>query len=111
MNKNGRLVIQILNYYQVAGEKHIVNETENDFYSVSRYYEKLNDDLFFKIRVKDKTKGSETLLSTKIYPHKVELISEICKSLLFSIKIYGDLQLNDFEKSSSKDLVIIGEKK
>lgn len=110
LNENGRLVIQILNYYQVAGNRHIVNETENDFYSVIRYYEKINNDLLFKIRIKDKKGNSETLISTKIYPHKLELFSEICKSLLLNIKIYGDLQLNDFDKSNSKDLVIIGEK-
>jgi ubiquinone/menaquinone biosynthesis C-methylase UbiE len=110
LNKNGRLVIQILNYYRVTGERHIVNETENDFYSVSRYYEKINSDLFFKIKIVDKREESEKLLSTKIFPHKFELISEICRDLLFNINIYGDLKLNDFEKSSSKDLVIIGEK-
>jgi trans-aconitate methyltransferase len=110
LNNNGRLVIQILNYYQVTGDRHIVNETENNFYSVSRYYEKTNDDLFFKIRINDKRENSETLLSTQIYPHKLELISEICKSLSLQIKVFGDLQLNNFEKSSSKDLVIIGEK-
>jgi len=110
LNTNGRLVIQILNYYQVGDDKHIVNEKENEHYSVIRYYEKINEDLFFNIRMKDKKDDSENLLTTKIYPHKVELISDICESVLLKVKVYGDLKLNDFDKSDSKDLVIIGEK-
>lgn len=110
LDKGGRLVIQVLNYNLVTDDTHVVNETENDLYKVIRYYERNDDGLLFNIKSFNKKDESETTLTTKIYPHKLEVFKEICTSFLLSMRVYGDLELNDFDESASKDLVIIGEK-
>jgi SAM-dependent methyltransferase len=110
LNMHGRLVIQILNYNLLNENKHIINETENELYSITRLHEKLGEDFFFHIKIHDKKKKSETVLSTRVYPYNFEQIYEFCKRFMISIKVYGDLKLNNFDKGTSKNLVIIGEK-
>jgi len=113
LKDNGRLIIQILNYELVL-KKHerIVNITEKNGFFFVRFYDFKDDYLVFNILKfsKDNPKD-KILISTDLFPYTFNQISELLNSLDFkSVNYFGDNELNSFDKTSSKDLIIFLEK-
>lgn len=113
LKENGRLIIQILNYDLVL-KKHerIVNITEKDEFFFVRFYDFKDDYLVFNILKfsKDNPKD-QILISTDLFPYTFNQISELLSNLDFkSVNYFGDNELNSFDVTSSKDLIILLEK-
>ena len=113
LKENGRLIFQILNYELVL-KKHerIVNITEKKEFFFVRFYDFKDDYLVFNILKfsKDNPKD-QILISTDPFPYTFNQISELLNSLDFkSVNYFGDNELNSFDITSSKDLIILLEK-
>ena len=107
------MIFQILNYELVL-KKHerIVNITEKNESFFVRFYDFKDDYLVFNILKfsKDNPKD-KILISTDLFPYTFNQISELLNSLDFkSVNFFGDNELNSFDITSSKDLIILLEK-
>jgi 2-polyprenyl-3-methyl-5-hydroxy-6-metoxy-1,4-benzoquinol methylase len=111
LNENGRIVFQILNYNLVKENIHVINETENSKFKVTRYYQKDGDGLVFKIKYIDKESETTQLIETQIYPHDLKTIMQICNDINLRVDFFGGLDLCHFDSNTSKDLVVIAERK
>ncbi len=109
LNKEGRIVIQILNFNLISDDIHIINDKETDEYRVTRYYERAGEVFLFKIKIINKNNDTEQLIETNIFPHSVNLIEQIFNDINLKVNFFGGLDLSAFDVSESKDLVAIAE--
>lgn len=113
LNEKGSAVIQVLNYSQVLKENNrIVNITEMEGEVYVRFYDFMAESLNFNILKFKKDRPSErSLYTTLLYPHTKEIFRRLLKEAGFKkIGFYGSLGLQEFEKYTSKDLVIVASK-
>ena len=109
LRKGGMLILQILNYHKIINEKkRIVNITETGTNQFIRFYDFKKDHIVFNLLKVNKSKLSDySLISTKIFPHlKTDFNSSLSNLNFKSFEFHLDLQFNDFDTTSSKDLVV-----
>ncbi len=113
LNKDGKVLIQILNYEKILKEKErIVNITKKEGNYFIRCYDFGKKDLRFNILKfsADQTSKKE-LISTKIFPYKSKEIKEIFKAAGFcEIKLFGSLDQKPFDFKTSNDLILFAKK-
>jgi 2-polyprenyl-3-methyl-5-hydroxy-6-metoxy-1,4-benzoquinol methylase len=113
LKKDGRVLIQILNYEKILREKErIVNITIKDGEYFIRFYDFGKKDLTFNILKfnSDQTTKKE-LISTTIYPYTLKNFKMIFKSAGFSdIKLFGSLDKKLYDSKTSNDLILFAHK-
>jgi ubiquinone/menaquinone biosynthesis C-methylase UbiE len=108
LKDKGKFLIQILNYdYVIEQKERIVNITQDEQSYFIRFYDFNENDLNFNIlSFKKENPAKRDLITTKIYPHKKEIMVEGLKKAGFkNISLFGDLSTNEFDAGSSKNLV------
>ena len=113
MKKDGRVLIQILNYEKILRNKErIVNITKKDGEYFIRFYDFGKNDLTFNIlRFNADHSSKKELISTKIFPYKSKELKKIFKAAGFKgIEFYGGLDKQAFNPNSSNDLVLFAKK-
>ena len=109
LNREGRLFIQVLNYKMILKEKkRIVNITESEEQFFIRFYDFEEDDIKFNILKFSKADPKENnLITTTIHPYTANDFNNLLLEAGFkSVKIFSDLNRNEFDENTSKDLFI-----
>jgi len=113
LKKDGRVLIQILNYEKILSEKErIVNITKKDEEYFIRFYDFGKKDLTFNILKfnSDQTTKKE-LISTKIFPYTAKELKKIFKEAGFKkIKLFGSLDKKSFVARTSTDSILFAQK-
>ena len=109
LKPQGILLIQILNYGKILSEKQrIVNITEGvDKYFI-RFYDFIGNEVIFNILTFDKSNPSDQkLISTIVNPYsQADFDTALKKAGFISSQFYSNLDLEEFDKLQSKDLII-----
>jgi ubiquinone/menaquinone biosynthesis C-methylase UbiE len=109
LKKDGRVLIQILNYEKILRVKErIVKITKKDGEYYIRFYDFGKKDLTFNILKfnSDQTTKKE-LLSTKIFPYTSKKFKKVFKEAGFKkIELYGSLDKKPFDANASSDLIL-----
>lgn len=111
--ENGQAVIQILNYHQILQVKErIINITESSEKYFVRFYDFVNEEIWFNILSFSKSKTNERkLVTTPIYPYyKKDFSDELLKNNFRNIQFFSSLNKEPFDETTSKDLLIIAQK-
>ena len=109
LKEQGMLFIQVLNYKMILKEKkRIVNITESEDHFFIRFYDFIKDEIKFNILKFSKTNPKENnLISTSVYPYSAkDFNNSLLEAEFKSVKIYSDLNGNEFDENLSKDLFI-----
>jgi len=113
LKKDGRVLIQILNYEKILREKErIVNITKRDGEYFIRFYDFGKKDLTFNIlRFNADQTTKKELISTKIFPYTSKELKSIFKRTGFkSIELFGSLDKKPFDSIISNDLILFAKK-
>jgi len=109
LNEQGSIFIQVLNYKMILKEKkRIVNITESEKHFFIRFYDFIKDEIKFNILKFSKAESKENnLITTTIHPYTANDFNNSLLGAGFrSVKIYSDLNRNEFDENRSKDLFI-----
>lgn len=110
LKKNGKLVIQILNYDFIYGED--IRELpliENEKIKFKRYYELEDKNVIFTAELLIKESGETFKGSTNLVPLRKNKLEESLKSAGFnSIRYYGGFDRRDF-KNNSMTLIAVAQ--
>jgi ubiquinone/menaquinone biosynthesis C-methylase UbiE len=113
LKKDGRILIQILNYEKILNEKErIVNITKKDGEYFIRFYDFEEKELTFNILKfnADQTSKKE-LISTKIFPYTSKEFKKVFKEAGFKkIELFGSLEKKAFDAKTSSDLILFAQK-
>jgi ubiquinone/menaquinone biosynthesis C-methylase UbiE len=113
LKKDGRVLIQILNYEKILREKErIVNITKKDGEYFIRFYDFGKDGLTFNILKfsADETTMKE-VISTKIFPYTAKELKKVFKEVGFKkIELFGSLDKKPFDANASSDLILFAHK-
>lgn len=112
LTKNGKALIQILNYIPVLKNKErIININRDQNFHFIRFYDFEDGFLQFNIlKYLVQNPKDYELISTKIYPHINSDFEKIMIDEGFkTINFFGGLSKTPFEKENSKDLVVYAE--
>lgn len=113
LKPGGKCLIHILNYSLISERKErIVSiKPDEDNYFV-RFYDFVNGQISFNIlRFSKKDNSDYTLLTTQVYGYKRDLLAKVLDSVGFrEVKFWSDLEKNEFDITSSKDLFIYATK-
>ena len=113
LNKNGFLVLQLLNYSSIlASRQRIVNITQANKKNIVRFYDFIDPVIQFNILTSWQDKGTfhHKMQSTKLFPYTNKQIIKILNKAKFSnINTYSSLDFKPFDESKSKDLVIVAQ--
>jgi len=113
LKKDGRVLIQILNYEKILSEdERIVNITKKDDEYFIRFYDFGKKDLTFNIlRFNSDHTSEKELISTKIFPYTAKELKKIFKETGFNkVELFGSLDKKPFDASLSNDLVLLAVK-
>jgi ubiquinone/menaquinone biosynthesis C-methylase UbiE len=113
LNKNGKILIQILNYEKILMDKErIVNITKKDNDYFIRFYDFGKKDLTFNIlRFNADQTAKKELISTNIFPYTSKELKKVFKEAGFKkIKLFGSLDKKPFDPKTSNDLVLFVKK-
>ncbi|TRZ64311.1 class I SAM-dependent methyltransferase [bacterium] len=113
LKREGRLVIQILNYDAVKREnKRIINITRDNDFEYIRFYDFHSNYFNFNILKIGRQKLQYfELITTPLFPHNRSLLVNVIKKSGFKkIKCFGGFNSEKFLKYSSKDLIIVADK-
>jgi SAM-dependent methyltransferase len=113
LKKKGKLLFHILNYEKIirVNERIVnVNKSESDY--LIRFYDFEKDHINFNI-IKfdgDNTKN-RNLISTKVYPHSLELFLNLLKeNKINKVEVFQDLNKTPFDSETSNDIYLFAEK-
>lgn len=109
LKKDGKAVIQLLNYEKVLKEKErIVNITESNEKQFIRFYDFYEKKVYFNILSFYKNDFSNRqLITTEIFPYTKSFFEEVLKNKYCSnIEFFGDIKLGGFEAKISNNLII-----
>lgn len=113
LKRNGKAVVQLLNYNKVLDEQErIVNITESNNKQFIRFYDFCGEKVFFNILsfYKDDFAKRE-LITTEIYPYTKPLLKKLFKQNGISkLQFFGDVKFNEFDESKSPNLILVLEK-
>lgn len=113
LNPGGKAIIHILNYDKVlTDQERIVNITESNSKQFIRFYDFCKEKIFFNILSFNKNDFTKReLITTEIYPYTKALLGKLFQQNDISkIESYGDVKLNEFDKSKSPNLILVLEK-
>jgi 2-polyprenyl-3-methyl-5-hydroxy-6-metoxy-1,4-benzoquinol methylase len=112
LNKNGIVVIQLLNYQRILFEKKrivAIHRIRNKEFI--RFYDFLDDYIRFNILKIDwfKKKPEPFLQSTLLFPYIWPELKPVLTQCGFTnLEFYGSLNFKEFKKKDSNDLVVVG---
>jgi ubiquinone/menaquinone biosynthesis C-methylase UbiE len=109
LEKGGTALLQILNFTRILDKRErIVNITRSGDYYYTRFYDFLNDKINFNIlRFHADNPSDRIMETTVIYPYNYKNIIRMIKSAGFSeVKLWGNLNREDFIPEKSTDLVV-----
>ncbi len=109
LKERGTLFIQVLNYKLFVKEKkRIVNITGSEKHFFIRFYDFYDDEIKFNILKFSKTNPKENnLITTSVYPYSAkDFNNSLLEAGFKSVKMYSDLNKNEFDENISKDLYI-----
>jgi glycine/sarcosine N-methyltransferase len=111
LNPGGILVLQILNYEKILGDRNRIQNIRNTGEKTYiRFYDYCADRIFFNILTLHNggSSPSHTLQTVELRPYvKDELLPSLRKVGFGEIQAYGDLRFGEYSNIDSKDLVII----
>ena len=108
LNKDGKIVIQMINYSKLpANGIYILNTFENESVSIIRKYNIRPKSIDFIIDKIDKENNKETQIMTKLYPHSEADFLQLANEIGFSIELYGNLNKASFVAKESPNLVVV----
>jgi len=113
LSKQGSLFIQVLNYKMILNEKkRIVNITGSEKHFFIRFYDFYDDEIKFNILKFSKANPKENnLITTSVYPYSAkDFNNSLLEAGFKSVKMYSDLNKNEFDENSSDDLFVKADK-
>lgn len=109
LKPDGLFLLQVLNFDLIKKEnKRILKITQTKENYIVRFYDIFENFYNFNIlRFNTLNTAQFSLNTTKLFPHRLSFFKSVLKNTGFKkIEIYGDLNLNKFNKFGSNDLVI-----
>ena len=113
LKNNGKVLFHILNYKKIIREnERIVNINKGEHEYIIRFYDFENDFINFNILKFDiENPKQRKLISTKVYPHTLELFLDLLKQNNFkNIEVYQDLKKTAFNSEISNDIYFFAER-
>lgn len=113
LNKNGKLLFHILNYEKIikVNERILnVNKGESDY--LIRFYDFEKEHINFNIlKFEIENPNKRNLITTKLYPHSLELFLTLLKENNFAkVEVFQDLKKTPFNCETSNDIYLFGVK-
>jgi len=113
LNNNGKVLFHILNYKKIISEnERIVNINKGEQEYIIRFYDYEKDFINFNILKFDiENPKQRKLISTKVYPHTLELLLVLLKQNNFNnVEVYQDLKKTPFNSETSNDIYLFAER-
>jgi len=113
LNNNGKVLFHILNYKKIISEnERIVNINKGEQEYIIRFYDYEKDFINFNILKFDiENPKQRKLISTKVYPHTLELLLVLLKQNNFNnVEVYQDLKKTPFNSETSNDIYFFAER-
>jgi len=108
LSKNGKIVIQIINYAKLPNSGiYILNTFENDKVSIIRKYNIKPKSIDFIINRVEKKNNNKSQIITKLYPHSEEDFKQLVNEIGFSMELYGNLNKASYVAKESPNLVMV----
>ena len=112
LSKNGKIVIQIINYAKLPTSGiYILNTLENDSVSIIRKYNIKPKSIDFIIDKIEKKNNKKSQIITKLYPHSKDDFEQLVNEIGFSMEFYGNLNKASYVAKESPNLVVVLKKK
>jgi len=113
LSKKGTLLFHILNYEKIikTNERIInINKGEDDY--LIRFYDFEKEFINFNIlKFNNNNPKQKKLISTKVYPHSLELFLDLLEKNNFTkIEVFQDLMKTPFNSETSNDIYLFAEK-
>ena len=112
MIKNGKLLFHTLNYEKIIREnERIININKGESDYLIRFYDFEKEFLNFNILKFDiNNPKKRSLISTKVYPHSLELFLNLLEENDFTkVEIFQDLKKTPFNSETSNDIYLYAE--
>jgi len=108
MNTGGTAVFQILNFEMPPSSGiYTIHKYEDELQIIDRFYEIESEKVWFCIESQSKKSGQSNKYKTQIFPHTKSVWEKLIDAKKFSIKFYGNSNLEEFNLKKSKDLFVI----
>src|SRR6476620_7772496 len=100
LNKDGRLILQMVNYDKVLStDDFSFPVIQKDYFSFTRRYEKVNDHIYFTSILTVHEESTENTIP--LYPITSQrLIALLTKAGFESVQVYGNFKAEDFKHDS-----------
>ena len=109
LKPKGTMLIQVLNYKRILAEKNrIINITEGSDKYYIRFYDFNNEEIIFNVLTFSKNNLTDSqLISTLVFPYsQIDFITAFKKLDIHSFQFYSNFELQSFDETESKDMVI-----
>jgi ubiquinone/menaquinone biosynthesis C-methylase UbiE len=109
LGREGTLIIHILNYHKLIREKNrIVNITQGQDQYFIRFYDFGEDEISFNILTFNQSQPSDhKLISTKLIPYGIQDFEKpLLKIGFHSVEFYSNLNWDQFDSQTSRDLLV-----
>lgn len=113
LRSDSRFIMQILNYDNLRKDNsRIVNITGDDKYIFVRFYDFAENNLLFNVLIIDKMDyGKYELITTELEEYKTSELTDLLKKAGFrKTELYGGLDFSRYDKSGSKNIVLVAYK-
>lgn len=108
LSKNGKIVIQIINYAKLPSSGiYVLNTFENDSVSIIRKYNIKPKSIDFIINKVEKKNNNKSQIVTKLYPHSNDDFKQLVNETGFKMESYGNLNKTSFVAKESPNLVVV----
>lgn len=114
LEPGGWVILQLLNYHKIVSEKQrIIGIHRKDNMEFIRFYDYEGKLINFNVLTItwEKKEAISELQSTLLYPYILdELQNYLQKVRLYPIAVYGDMHFSKFDRKTSPNLIIVGQK-
>ena len=114
LNRNGVLIIQILNYDKILQDKNIeFQPKESNDFVFTRKYKNINiDSIMFEIEIYNKKNLEKHIDSTKLLPiQRMKLIDSILSNGFEEAKVFSDYNGNDASENDYYNVYVANKRK
>lgn len=114
LKNNAKVLFHILNYEKIIRDnERIVNINKGESDYIIRFYDFGNDFINFNIlKFDNENPKQRNLISTKVYPHSLELFLNLLKQNNFkNVEVFQDLKKTAFNSETSNDIYLFAEKR